>query len=99
MIGIPRGAPRIRDRMFILSITKVNQGQELFVVHPVLMQARDRFADSVLDGTDDSLHFIGAGVVLGNSYSELNGGKFDISMLIRSLPDLTILSPESIQMI
>ena len=54
---------------------QVHPGQEFIVIHPELMRAGDRFADSVLDGTDDSLHCTDAGEVLGKSYSELNGGK------------------------
>ena len=82
----------------------MDPGQEFLVIHLDLVRASEGLADRVLDGPDDSLHRPNSSVVLGEGDPEFNRGKLDVEggdtfilVSIKSLPALTMLSPESIQ--
>ena len=56
----------------------MDPGYEFFIVHLELMRPSERFADCVLDETNDPLHCPNSSVVLGEGDPELDGGKLDV---------------------
>ena len=69
-----------QDQMVVFNFVddQMNPGEELLIVHFELMRSWDWIADSVLDGSNDSLHCSNASMMLGESDCELDGGELDV---------------------
>ena len=61
-----------------LLYNQVQPGEELLVFHLDLVWSRNRFADHVLDDSDNMFYSLDSFIMLGQSDLELNGRELDV---------------------